>query len=553
MEQVVPNHSELIWSYHKNQRQLETEQLMELLIKGVDLVLIPLNALRYPQTDNLRAIGVLENGSDKYNPLLLLALNDLVSKSFKPFENDLRERYGSVDIAGFGPGNPDLLTIKTQRLISEADIIFYDDLLDDQYLKQYKAELIYVGKRKGKHSTRQEDINRLLFASALQGHKVLRLKGGDPLVFGRGAEEFQYLKNRYVNVTIVPGVTSALAAAAETAIPLTSRGTSTSVAFTLGHDAIYNKLPEADTLVFYMGAAQQRNWARRLINEGWPADTPVACVRNASMLNAETKRYTIGELLTCDMLLPAPSLLIVGQTVSGSAKNHKKWLYTGTDKNYFKEEGSIVHNPMVKVVGSELNERQVELFNNLKAFDRIVFATPVAVNHFFRSLFSLNLDVRVLNGIELTSIGESTSKALSGYGLRIKPESVDSSAKGLIRSLGDKKVVNQTILLPCSEDGLSVLPGGLKDLGNEVHELHLYKNVIPENVVHHNLGDFYGVVFTSPKAVQHFFKLHNNILPSELKIRVRGSYTKKVLDKYMLRLQLKNASTLYSSHLEFDA
>lgn len=544
IEQSVPNHSELIWSYHKNNRKIETEQLMDLLIKGTDLVLVSKTLLRYSHADNFKTLAVFENGDDTNNPLLLLALNCHVIKGFKSFDNDLRKRYGRVDIAGFGPGNPELLTLKTQRLIEGADIIFYDDLLDDNYLKQFNAELVYVGKRKGKHSTRQEDINRLLYASVLQGKKVLRLKGGDPLIFGRGAEEYQYLKARYVDVDIVPGVTSALAAAADVAIPLTSRGTSTSVAFTLGHDAVYNKLPKADTLVFYMGATQQRKWARRLIEEGWPEDTPVVCVRNASLSNAEEKRYCLGELLETDMLLPAPSLLIVGQTAKFSNENDRKWLYTGNDRKYFKEEGLMVHNPMIKNEALKLNEKQIELFNNLKVFDRIVFATPYAVIYFFDALFKLNLDVRVLNGIELTSIGESTSCALQKFGLRVLPESNDNSADGLIESLSDKRVKNETILLPGAAGGLELLPQGLRELGNQVCELKLYKSVLPENVVRHNLEDFFGVVFSSPRAVHHFFKIHD-VLPLELKIRVRGVRTRKVLDSYIKRLHLKNSIRQY--------
>ncbi|WP_430813573.1 uroporphyrinogen-III C-methyltransferase [Carboxylicivirga sp. RSCT41] len=551
IEQAAPNHSELTWSYCKNDRLLDTEQLMELLIKGVDLILIPLEAIRYSQGGNFKPLAVFENDKDGNNPLLLLALNEQITHSFKPFPNDLRQSYGMVSIAGFGPGDPELLTLKAQRLITEAEIILYDDLLDDKYLEQFEAELIYVGKRKGKHSIRQEDINKLLYASAKKGKKVLRLKGGDPLIFGRGAEEYQYLNDRYVNVTIVPGVTSALAAAADTAIPLTSRGTSTSVAFTLGHDAIYNKLPKADTLVFYMGAAQQQKWAQRLMKEGWPDDTPVACVRNASLATVETIPYTLDELLTSKKILPAPALLIVGQTAGKPVNRHKKWLYTGTDKRYFKKDGLLVHNPMVSIEAKSMDEKQVELFHNIRAFDRLVFASPFAVHHFFRALFELEFDVRVLSGIELSSIGESTSKALSDYGLRVKPESAGNSAKGLIRSMARNHVVNDTILLPCSDDGFNVLPNELRKLGNQVFELNLYRSVIPENVVHHNLDDFYGVVFTSPRAVHHFFKLHLT-LPLDLKISVRGKYTKEVLDTYMQKLQLKNVSTVYNSHPEFE-
>ena len=551
IEQAVPNHTELIWSYHKSERRMGTEQLMELLLKGVDLVLVSLDQVQYPLNNNLGVLAVFANGADKHNPLLLLALNQQLNLDASVWDDDLRNSYGQVYIAGFGPGNPDLLTLKTQRLIKEADVIFYDDLLDDDYLKQFTAELVYVGKRKGKHSTKQENINQLLYESALEGKKILRLKGGDPLIFGRGAEEYHYLAQRHVDVEIVPGITSALAAASDAVIPLTSRGTSTSVAFTLGHDAVYNKLPEADTLVFYMGASQQQRWAQRLIDEGWPENTPVACVHNASMPEGEMKRYVLSDLKTAKVVLPAPALLIVGQTVVNTGEKSKKWLYTGMELRYFNEKGQVVHNPLVKIESTKLSDHQVSLLNNLRAFDRIVFATPYAVHEFFKALFQVGLDVRALNEIALSSIGTSTTEALQKYGLIVEPESKDNSAKGLVQSFHNKKIENEAILLPCSEDGLSILPEKLQEMGNHIHELKIYKSILPDNAVRHNLEDFYGVVLTSPKVVHHFFKLHDT-LPADLKFKVRGNYTKKVLDEYLTQLKLHNDAALFSIRAEYD-
>lgn len=542
---VLPKGTELMVSSHRYENRLDAEQLMAMLMKGIDCIVVPTNKVHYPIHAEVPVVAVLANEADELNPLLLLGLNQEKAQLFSQLEGDLRMDYGRVAIAGFGPGNPELLTIKTQRLIEEADIIFHDDLLDDAYLNAYEAEKVYVGKRKGKHSAHQETINELLYKAVLEGKKVLRLKGGDPLIFGRGGEEHHYLRQRLVDVEMVPGITSALAAAADAVVPLTSRGTSTSVAFTLGHDALYNQLPEADTLVFYMGASQQKPWARRLVKEGWPGNTPVVCVRNASLPDKEIRRYTLEELLTSETVLPAPALLLVGQSAGQNGYlPAKKWLYTGLDLKYFKEEGAVVHNPLTELQSLPLDEELTRIIENLKAFDRIVFASPYAVHYFIQALFMLGLDTRVLYRNELTSIGVSTSEALKQYGLLVKPASENNSWQGLVNTLKTWGVTNESVLFPCSETGLDKLPAAIEGLGNHAYQLKLYKSVLPERAVRHNLEDFYGVVLTSPVAVHHFFQLYGSV-PSELVFRVRGNYTRKVLDEYITKRGIRNSLMVY--------
>ncbi len=206
LNKVLPKGTELMVSSHRYENRLDTQQLMTMLMKGVDCIVVPTDKVHYPIHEEVGVVAVLANEVDVLNPLLLLGLNQEKAQLFSQLENDLRIGYGRVAIAGFGPGNPDLLTIKTQRLIEEADIIFHDDLLDDAYLNAYKAEKIYVGKRKGKHSAHQETINELLYKAVLEGKRVLRLKGGDPLIFGRGGEEYHYLRQRLVDVEIVPAL-----------------------------------------------------------------------------------------------------------------------------------------------------------------------------------------------------------------------------------------------------------------------------------------------------------------------------------------------------------
>ncbi len=453
--------------------------------------------------------------------------------------NNIKPQYGKVFIAGFGPGNPELLTIKTSRLLDIADIIYHDDLLDAGYLDRFSAEKVYVGKRKGRHSAKQDEINSLLLKSAQEGKTVVRLKGGDPLIFGRGAEEYYFLTENGVDAEIVPGITSAISAAVDAIAPLTSRGTSTSVAFTLGHDAQNNKLPKADTLVFYMGATEQKKWAKRLINEGWAANTPVAAVRNASLPNKEIRRYTLEKLVNAQEVLPAPCIVIVGYTASDNVKAHnRKWLYTGSDINNFKAEGIVIHNPMIqfcKLSDTAIPDNTVK---SLNIYDRIVFASPVAVKFFFSILFNNGIDTRSLGNIKISSLGVATSAELKKYGLLVEPETKHNSSQKLIEKFAAKGIVDENIMIPCSTEGFDQLPAGLTNIGNSVDAIAFYENILPTNAVQHNLADFYGVVFTSPTSVKNFFKFYDNI-PGELEIITQGKFTTELFNKLVVKRESK--------------
>ena len=231
---------------------------------------------------------------------------------------NLTKQTAKVYITGFGPGDPDLLTIKAVKAIEKADVIFFDDLIDQKFLKDYSAEKIYVGKRKGNHSYSQDEINEFLYQSALSGRTTVRLKGGDPFIFGRGGEEYQYLKERLINVEIIPGITAAFGAAASSGISLTSRGVSSSVAFCTGFPLNKKRIPEADTLVFYMSASNLRGTASTLIEQGRKNTTPVALVRNATLENQETEYSNLQDIMEGKVGLASPMVAIIGEV---AAKN----------------------------------------------------------------------------------------------------------------------------------------------------------------------------------------------------------------------------------------
>lgn len=233
-----------------------------------------------------------------------------------PFSrNDCLKKNGKVYIVGFGPGDPELLTIKAYKALERADIIFYDCLLDKAFLDTFKGEKISSGKRKDNHLKEQDEINELLYKAAISGKQVVRIKGGDPLIFGRGGEEFFYLKERQIDVEIIPGITSALAAAAIAGIPLTQRNISSSVAFCTGHPEKSIHIPDTDTIVFYMSASTLHIILNKLIASGRPEHSPVAIIENISLPKQRITTGTLNEILLKPNTYDSPMLIIVGEVV----------------------------------------------------------------------------------------------------------------------------------------------------------------------------------------------------------------------------------------------
>ena len=244
-----------------------------------------------------------------------------------PLESIKTIPVGEVYIVGAGPGDPELLTFKALRLMQQADIVFYDALVSPQVLDLCRrdADKVFVGKKRNNHAVAQLGINDLLIHEAKKGRRVVRLKGGDPFVFGRGGEEIESLRAHHIPYQVVPGITAANAAASYAGIPLTHRDHSQSVRFVTGflkagapNNNFKNLLDTDETVVFYMGLHSLARLTEGLIAAGRDADTPIAIVSNASMPN---QQVLIGTLATIDSLqakaqLPTPALLIMGKVVA---------------------------------------------------------------------------------------------------------------------------------------------------------------------------------------------------------------------------------------------
>lgn len=231
------------------------------------------------------------------------------------YKLDSRRFYGKVYITGSGPGDPGLLTIKADNALKNADIVCYDDLIDKTLINNLAAEKIYVGKRKNKHYKTQDEIHEILYRNALLGKNVVRLKSGDPFIFGRAGEEIKFLAERFIPFEVIPGLSSANGAAAGLNIPLTLRGISNSLSYITGHyeNEENIKVPNSDTLIYYMAASNLKKLSQRLISSGHNKKEKVVIVRNATFPNQETDIKTIENM--SETKLESPLLVILGEII----------------------------------------------------------------------------------------------------------------------------------------------------------------------------------------------------------------------------------------------
>lgn len=231
---------------------------------------------------------------------------------------------GEVSLVGAGPGDAGLLTLKGLQTIQQADVVLYDALVSDPILELVRrdADKIFVGKRAGKHSVKQEETNQLLVKYAKQGKRVVRLKGGDPFVFGRGGEELEVLKSEHIPFTVVPGITAALGATAYAGIPLTHRDHAQTAMFITGHlkpdgDKLkWETLAQGNqTLVVYMGTIKAHELASELQKHGKPSDTPVAIISHGTLPNQKVQTGVLSELATLAENAETPALIVIGEVV----------------------------------------------------------------------------------------------------------------------------------------------------------------------------------------------------------------------------------------------
>jgi len=460
------------------------------------------------------------------------------------FENkDIRRAYGKVTLVGFGPGNPDLLTIGGEKALILADTILHDDLVDISYLDKFNAEKVYVGKRKNVHSFEQNEINRLLLDTAKSGKRVVRLKGGDPMVFAHGGEEVEYLQRNFVEVAVIPGVSTGIAVSALTRVPLTHRGISSSVGFISGHsDEV--QIPDTDTLVYYMAGSNIRVIARNAIAQGKNPETPVMLVYNVSLPDQNEFFSTLEKLVEGNTVFPTPVIVVIGDVVS--LRNNAEQavikptiLVTGTQVENFRQVGKVIHQPLIQINKIEPNPEMDKFIDMLQQFDWVFFTSRYAVNFFFEGMQMNGKDSRDLAGIKIASVGNITSQALESRGIIPDLQPKEESSVGLLKIIELIQIPPGKVLIPRSDIGLQVLPEGLTKLGWDVSVLPVYRNTFPSTLKPLDLSKIQMIVFSSPSCVTNFVHLYGQF-PKDKQYIFRGNETEKRYYNYINSQEFNN-------------
>lgn len=338
------------------------------------------------------------------------------------------------------------------------------------------------------------------------------------MIFGRGGEEIDYIRQRLIDVEVIPGITSATAAAAGAVIPLTQRGKSSSVSFCTGHPEDKIFVPGSGTLVYYMGASNLKKIVKEVISHGWPEQTPIALVHNVSQPDQKIKVSTLENILNINETWDSPLTVIIGNTIK------PRILVTGTDAEKYKHLGKVIHFPVIELRPLESYSEFDEILSKVKAYDWIIFTSRFSVYYFFNRLKKLCKDTRYISSCRIISIGNSTTEKLSEYGIAPDLQPRNESSMGIVQLIKNENIRRRKILIPRSDLALNTLPGKLKEAGNDVTTVIIYRNVLPEKVNKIDLYEVDTVVFTSPSCVRNFKKIYKNI-PGHLKYIARGYET----------------------------
>lgn len=468
---------------------------------------------------------------------------------FKPI--NIRRNWGSVILAGAGPGNPELVTLQVQRAIEQADIIFYDALVNPEILQNTCGELVYVGKRRAAHSHPQHEINQLLAEAAMQGKSVLRLKGGDPMIFGRVSEEIEYLQSRLIDIQIFPGITAASAAAAFSGIPLTERGNAASLSFYSAYPASHIQVPPEGTAVYYMSSHNLHEiiqlWAEHYPDPVDRKEIGFALIHNASQVNQHTWKYSLDELngLLAQQVdaptFPAPLLVIAGRTIRPA--DHCSWWeclpsvwHTGTQtpKIAFAQKKRYQQIPLIEIAEPENPPDVSEQLSRLETGSWIIFTSRHGVRWFFTHLHRCNLDTRALSGFRIAAVGKVTASELTQHGIHADLVPEVESSTGLVEAFRRMNASPVKIWIPSSNLYLASLKKGMEELGHQVTRTIVYTNR-PKNPDHITSTDmdwpWNEIHFTSPSTVHQFFRLFPKGPPESIQLSAIGTATWQALQE----------------------
>jgi uroporphyrinogen III methyltransferase / synthase len=419
-------------------------------------------------------------------------------------------KIGTVYLVGAGPGDPALITVRGRQLIDRADAIVYDALANRELLpsdarETGHPELYCVGKRGGgRKSVSQDDINALLVRLAREGKRVVRLKGGDPLVFGRGSEEAQALNDSSVPFEIVPGVTAGIAAPAYAGIPVTHRGIATSVTFVAGHElpdkpstqTNWNALAKSGgTIVLYMGVKTLPAIAAALMEGGMPGAIPAAAIQWGTHPKQRTVTATLETLAdkAADAGIIAPVITVIGYAVV--LRDEINWFETrplfgkrivvtraAAQSAHLSEKlrelgADVIEMPATRVARLDLAPLR-HAISHVGDYQWIVFTSQNAVAIFWEQLLRADLDARALAGVKIAAIGPATAGALLEHGIVVDVVPERFVAESLLKKLSERADISgASVLYVTAEGAREVLPDGLEELGAHLSVVPAYRSI----------------------------------------------------------------------------
>ncbi|NJK48433.1 uroporphyrinogen-III C-methyltransferase [Candidatus Gracilibacteria bacterium] len=445
----------------------------------------------------------------------------------------MSDRNGKVYLVGAGLGSVDYLTLRAQQLLLQAEVLIYDALVDSQLLQLVPRNCLKldVGKRGGLPSTPQKEINRLLVDYCLQGKQVVRLKSGDPLIFGRANPEMEALQKAGCDFELVPGISSALGAPLLAGIPLTDKDLSRCFATLTAHEPDlldWKALSRIDALVILMGGRALEEIIQRLLENGRSQNEPIAIIRNGGRPDQQVWQGTLADIVdrTTDISL-SPAVIVIGEVVKLRKMSHspslplsgKTVLVTRSAEqssnftNLLQQQGAtVVEMPALEIRSPSSWEGLDNAIARLGAFNWLILTSANGVEYFFRRLESRGLDTRSLAGIKIAVVGKKTAAFLKQYGL--KPDFIppDFVADSLVENFPET-IENTTILFPRVETGgREVLVKELTEKGAKVIEVAAYQSVCPDEIapeawkaIEYKKVNI--ITFASSKTVRNFHQL----------------------------------------------
>ena len=448
---------------------------------------------------------------------------------------------GTVFLVGAGPGNPGLLTLRGCECLRGADVVVYDQLANRALLAYAPedAERIDVGKKGGSHTMGQGEINDLIVRLAREGRNVVRLKGGDPFIFGRGGEEAQALVRAGVPFEVVPGVTSAIAVPAYAGIPLTHREYTPTVAFITGHEdpakerteIAWDKLATGvGTLVFLMGVGNLEHIAGQLMAHGRDGDTPVAIIRQGTLPVQKTLTGKLQDIaqLAREADLKPPAVIVVG-AVAG-LRRELNWFEarplfgrrivvtrareqaSGFLERLGRLGADCIQFPTIQVVPPQSWEALDQAIQRLERYQWLLFTSVNGVRFFLRRLQAQGRDVRDLKGLKIGAIGPKTAQAWEDMGLRPDLVPDEYRAEAVVACFRERGTAGVRILLPRASEAREILPDELRRMGAEVDVVPAYRTVKPDHDTARVRrlfadGSIDMLTFTSSSTVSNFIEM----------------------------------------------